>query len=445
MRRLILLFPLIFLCISCAGALTGSVFLDENANNLLDKTEKGVSRALFVVRKDGVLMTSGVTDAQGRFSVKLKDSGYYCVEVDQSATRQGQLVWTPKKGADAPANAFQKEAGVPVGTFKGVDSGTGTEDTEEDSSDSDTADDKKEDEKEEEPIGKIRERGVTSINPLKACSDATDFELSMNVPIRKDYAASITQLPDPVEKIISMGQTVDLQIFYPASCELLPLYFPRELKLAVNSRLYNANANRLQFSTSGQPKQPVAPAANVKEDAIAMETVPVELRGGIISPDAELTVEPKVLCPDGTTISLDTLRLKVGTFDLVTLRQSIETPERSLSQRFVHIEVENVGGGLVQGAELVMELPHLPNMDAALMPGTLPLTNCDNLEIKFVCHIDLNPGDKRTVSYRFTFKEGTPHATYAATAKMKLREDGKIIQAEEILIPWAPENDPANP
>ena len=412
MRRYLLLLPLAFLAVGCAGELRGTAFLDENGNKMLDTLEKGVPRALFVVRKDGALTTSGVTDAQGKFSVKLTDAGNYCIEIDKSVSRLNvKPAWT-SKSVETPPQGDQ--AGQPTTTPETPATKPATGD----SSSTQTQHD------------------VVTQDNLKGCGVATGFNLDVDVPISKDFEGSIAKLPQDVELPIRYGEQLDVNIFYPFSCPLQTLYLPNEIVLAqgFGSSLYDVNVNRLRFSESHQTSNMIAPALTVTEDPIGVEHLKVQLKEGLTNPPSSVVITPTVICPDGSSPPIPKMTLKILSVDPVSVRQSVTSPNATTKQ--VIVKVENLTGGAFQTIQLVVEPPPASNINLHMVGNTFGADECDDMGNKYNCFGPLTPHEVKTFTYSFTLP-AAPAApvTYTGSAKIILKDTNQTIEAENIVIP----------
>lgn len=363
---------LVFL--ACTGKVEGYVFLDENGNNTRDDFENNLANLAFTVTKDDEEILESQTDTAGEYSVDSEGSGTYCISIndaDLSSTNDDDS--TPSVVAatlirDAAQTEVYLESVRFVTTTETVcdDSLDDDDDGDIDCDDSDCSEDTAcvesicDDELDDDDDGdtdcddsdcsadtacdtsSTDSETTTDSEPTvesgSACDDTKGGTLTLNIPIAKDYSTAITALlADTSTSVVSRSDIVTLSIQYPSSCEFdTGLYLSSSLTpMNVSTDAYDALTGQLNLNTvvdeATSADLAISEPLSVADDAIgtySLELCVGELSGSSCVSDGSLdsrtvTVEPSVICPDDSVVTLKSHSIEIDSQSDVDVTQSM--------------------------------------------------------------------------------------------------------------------------
>lgn len=326
--------------VSCAGKIEGQVFLDANANAVADPNEKTLTRVTVKASHNNEFIGRTKTDAKGRFSLKSRESGYYCVEIEEPGLQQnlmhqlstGQLPQgavpsvdanigfgppmapsvkkqiagsTPASPAPSPAPAGQPAAGSQPNSA-GQPAQGGTEQ-------------KKPEEKKPEPKQAQPERRSSGV----VCENVASFGFHVDIPVMLDYSADLARIPAPMKQTREAGEDFRLHIAVPGGCVLKPLYVPDAL-------LVFWPREEAQRDPAILTIDPRVGRVDFRDNVFA-SSVTLDLRVREDLPLGDLSVQmiPEVLCPDGQEFALSSVEIDLKAAPKLVIWQEIAAQGRS--------------------------------------------------------------------------------------------------------------------
>ena len=301
------LLPLLLLILlgACSRYIEGGVFLDKNGNNIQDMGEPNVSGIQYSVTGDGSTVHGGVTDADGKFLIRIesnKQDVNYCVSVDSAAG----LVFPdlPPAGKSLEVSADEEEAD----DKNGVDDGEDGEDEEEQEATPDPdACPKDSDNKPECGDSRCDDEPACithTVKSLQACDKTklSEWNMQLDVPVAVDYSSRIAKI-EKTNQTAKVGDTVGLEIVFPKSCTFKPFILPKSLQVSLGSA-YDP-ITREVFLSKAVAERPSQLFYNdtprFGHDELITYLLPVQVIGGA-SGDEELQLQPKLVCPDGKEV-----------------------------------------------------------------------------------------------------------------------------------------------
>lgn len=406
---------------ACAGEVTGHVFLDNNNNSKLDTDEKGISKALYEVDRDGQLFTSGVTDENGMFLFKKKDKGDYCVKVINTSD---------KYKTNLPG--LTKEPVTDKAAAKAVLDETTTTDT---GTDTKTDEEKKKEETKKEPVSETPLPAATS---LRNCVRLTGYsdKGTVNVPVGQDVDASIIRIPTQGEIIVAAGSEFDLKINYPSRCTLNPISLPSELSFVGKDSGALASGNMLDLAALAPSKDEIK---KMKKDKIIkdpkslteMLIVPVIVKlkasEDILEKERDIEITPTVECPDGNITPLETIKIKIKKTRGLVIEQEIPEKEWLFDGTYtLSTRVRNTGSFDYNGNSLLTIV--LP--DAAKIVGELDNSKCWSVPSVVECNVtSVKAGEQ----FKLTFKMKLPSkANYSSGYDKEIKTQLNYNEADAV-------------
>jgi hypothetical protein len=378
LSRLLILLLLIFAVEGCKGNVQGYVFLDENANTKKEDTENKISNLTIKVTKDDEEIATSQTDSLGNFSVPASGAGTYCVTVSDaslSATNDDgtSASIAALKRSSAQPSALQtaaSQAGSPLfassltesSCTDGLDNDA---DGDIDCADSDcttnttclesgNCSDKLDndidgltdcDDSDCTSDSACTSTGTTTgtttsaatVSSGSACDDSKGGNLTLKVPITKDYSSGIAALEDPGTTTVSRGDTVSLSIQYPSSCEFdTGLYLSLSLTpMNVPAAAYDSTTGQLNLNSvvdsAASTDLSVSEPLSVGDDGISTYSLDLcigDFDGTTCVSDGGLdsktvTIAPTATCPDDTSVTLKSHSIAIDSADDITVTQSM--------------------------------------------------------------------------------------------------------------------------
>jgi hypothetical protein len=365
-----------FVLLACTGKLEGYVFLDENGNNTRDDFENNLANLAFTVTKDDEEILDAQTDASGEYSVASEGSGTYCVSINDSdlsstnddGTTPSVIAATLIRDAAQPEAYLQSVRFATTTTEETVcdDSIDDDSDGDIDCDDSDCSEDTAcvesicDDELDDDDDGdtdcddsdcsadtacdtsSTDSETTTDSEPTvesgSACDDTRGGTLNLNIPIAKDYSTAVAALlADTSESVVSRSDIVTLSIQYPSSCEFdTGLYLSSSLTpMNVPTEAYDSLTGQLNLNTvvaeATSADLAISEPLSVADDAIgtySLELCVGDVSGSSCVSDGSLdsrtvTVEPSVICPDDSVVTLKSHSIEIDSQNDVDVTQSM--------------------------------------------------------------------------------------------------------------------------
>ncbi len=371
---------------ACAGEIGGTVYLDENDNQQLDENEKGIERVLYTAMLDSKTMKSGVTGKGGVFRLQTDGAlGYWCITVKKTAASYTEPSTQPQIAAPLSGKATSD------GT---TTTGTVSTETTEDATTTTTTTTPK------EPVP------VDTVERLKGCVNIENYseKTAIDIPVSRDYYTSITQLPEPTAIEVGYDESFDLLINFPCSCKLLDLTMPEFIK-----KKYGGISSTLNLSNV-LPTLSDVQSYDITNDAICTVSEQLKVVGSKAKNGQEVSLEPKVTCPDDSILVLQPQKIKI----------SFESGNVTLKQSLTDDNGDNIAPGdiLILTTE-VKNSNYLDYKDAMLeivLPSassitSMPDSNCSNAIEQVSCDIDLKTQSNNTYTLKFKVSDNISQET----------------------------------
>lgn len=320
MRHLLLL--VLLFSSACASQIKGTVYLDTNANNVPDENELTLTRVALQLVKGSTVLEQGKTDEDGRFFFKSRESGYYCIRVNEPSLQQnlmGELAAGDLPSGSVPTVNADIGVGPRVNNIRVAKQvlGGGSPAPQPAA----TPQKEEEKEKEEQPKPAPRFEPEPSVKSGEVCRQIHEFGADVNVGVTLDYAADVSNIPEPIKRSYKGGDLFEVTIPISLGCVLKPLRTPEGLQA-----YFPADAVR-----------PDSAVANIDNRARRIEfregyrsrSVTLHFRVGENLPVGTHSVElkPEQICPDGETIPLHTMTIDLKVSPQLVITQSL--PERA--------------------------------------------------------------------------------------------------------------------
>ncbi len=426
-----------FSLLACTGKIEGYVFLDENGNNVRDDFENNLANLAFTVTKDDEEILSSQTDAAGEYSVDSSGSGTYCVSIndaDLSSTNDDGT--TPSVIASTLIRqAAQTEAYLQAVRFTTTTTETVCDDSIDDDSDGDIDCDDSDCSEDTACVESICDDSIdndsdgdtdcddsdcsadtvcdtsstdsgttTSSEPTvesgSACNDTKGGKLTLNIPIAKDYSTAITALlADTSTSVVSRSDIVTLSIQYPSSCEFdTGLYLSSSLTpMNVATAAYDSLTGQLNLNTvvaaATSADLAISEPLSVADDAIgtySLELCVGDVSGSSCVSDGALdsktvTVEPSVICPDDSVVTLKSHSIEIDSQNDVEVNQSMSGTQTYGATITVTTTITNNSSVAYEASqvELVLTSPSYTTSQSYD-------TSCSNLGQTANCTFDLD-------------------------------------------------------
>lgn len=418
--------------LSACGGLKGQVFLDQNHNNILDPNEPTISHLLYTVTKDGKAVATGMTDVSGSLELAIKDTGHYCVEIDEkSLTIQGGGGAQPSLVLPQSANAklINSSKKPPSAGGKAASDGTLESDPVDDPAKSDTpaedgsSDNKQDENKSDVMAGKPVEQKESSSESLKACSPTKSMSIEINVPVYKSFSEPVNNLPEPPILKKSPGEIITLSIVYPKACSMLPIALPYEIRpIYSEGSQYDPSVNMLPLALMTPALSLNVPPLKVNDEVLVKRSVNLKVAEDL-STDTTVTIQPKAQCPVGL-IDLKKQQIKITTApELVVELNHLSGEYSAGAPQTVEATVKNKGAMHYKDALLVVEFPSYST--------SLKGSGCKNLGEKMSCTFDLAAYKEFAKKFTFKLKKNiTDDKAFAIKAKVSVEMDGEKIEPE---------------
>ncbi len=473
-------FGLILLVVLASGGcntnLTGTIFLDENADNKKQDEEGTIANLPFTVTKDDEeldLDEEPITDVNGNFEVSLQGSGTYCVEVTSSdlsavnddGTSPSIVTSTILKQARASFAA----AGIPV-LFAETDCEDGTDDDGDGDTDCDDADCDSDDActsttetdcedgtdddgdgdtdcddadcdsddactdssdnstDEESDTAAVTESGL-------ACDESGGFGFELKVPIAKDYSSGIENMEDPSTNSVNRGDTITLEIAYPVSCTFDLIFLPTSITpIGASSDSYEPTTGQFNFNV-------FLDDVDVEESeglAVHYDTIGTFDLDIFIDQDGSLdsktlTITPTVTCPDVSTVTLKTQTIEIDSEDDFEVEQSMSGTADFGNTITVTTTVTNNTSTSFDSDDIELTL-----VTPSLTSGQTYDASCSNLGESATCSFDINGNE--TVTFTTTFDlpdEVEDDTTFEMTSTLTVTSEGSTATFEADSITFS--------
>ena len=432
----VIILPILFLA-SCAGNITGIIFLDENGNNKRDDGEARIADLSFEVIKDDEDFDDSQTDSDGEYSVAVGGEGEYCVEVTE-----GGLAGTNDDGT-TPALVSALQIGgrsaikrQTTDTDDDSDStDTTTDDTTDDSTDdstdtttddtTDSTDDSSTTDEESETSSATAESG-------KACdTSAGGFGLEIDVPIAMDYSTGVESIEDPADREVSRGDRISLSVTYPESCEFDLIYLPLSVTpVAVPSGSYDSTTGLFNFSTA------IAATTVTESEGIAVHhddlntytlTVDIDQDGSLDT--KSVTITPSMSCPDDETVTLKTHNIEINSeedFDVTNDMTGTKTYGAALT---VTTSVVNNSSVNYDDSQVELSFSGPTFVENLTYP-----TQCDDAGESSTCTFDIDGGETVERVTTFTLPATlTENTTFEMKVTLTITSEGTTLTIEDTV------------
>lgn len=274
MKNIILFMTVLFF--SACSTVSGTVFYDMNVNGKMDQGEAMAKYYPIEVTFNGNVIESGTTDANGKFVVKGRGSGSYCVRFLQKSD----------------STKITKDVSQTSSQTTGQTTDTSAQGT--------TTTEKK---PEEKPKGTDYATMHSKVGEWTGddqfCQSTTNYNLSMSpVGLKMDYKLSEDESA-AVEEKLNSGEVFYLRITHSKMCKLKPLKVPSYIDLTTTGQ-----EDEAWITTSGYlhfKELELAKGDDEFSDKAAKETVTRIARLKVTTSKTELqfVLYPVADCPDG--------------------------------------------------------------------------------------------------------------------------------------------------
>lgn len=464
----------VLIAIGCTTNLTGTVFLDENADNKKQDEEGTIANLPFTVTKDDEeldLDEEPITDADGNFEVALQGSGSYCVEVTSSdlsalnddGTSPSIVTSTILKQARTSFAA----AGIPV-LFAETDCEDGTDDDGDGDSDCDDSDCDSEDictgtETDCEDETDNDEDGDTDCDDSDcdsddACTDSTDstdeesdteavtesglacddsggFGFELEVPVARDYSSGIENMEDPSTNSVNRGDTITLEIAYPVSCTFDLIFLPTSITpIGASSDSYEPTTGQFNFNVFlDDVDVEESEGLSVHYDTIGTFDLDVSIEQDGSLDSKTLTITPTVTCPDDSTVTLKTHTIEIDSEDDFEVEQSMSGTVDFGNTITVTTTVTNNTSTSFDSDDIELTL-----VTPSLTSGQAFDSSCNNLGESATCSFDIDGNESVTFTTTFDLPdEVEDDTTFEMTSTLIVTSEGSTATFEADSITFS--------
>lgn len=152
------------------------------------------------------------------------------------------------------------------------------------------------------------------------------------------------------------------------------------------------------------------------------------------------SLQPKVLCPDGSTYTPPAQKITINTQPTVLVKQSLGEQggkvQIGLGQTLMDtVTVNNQSKQEIKGAKLTIAISNMA-VDVQVDDAS-----CDNLGNNIACTFDLGVGASKVVKVSFTLPKSVKETEpYSVTASLKLANQSSTIDADKIGFTLQPSN-----
>lgn len=343
--------PWLLFCLlsaSCAGKIEGVVFLDANANGVADPGEQTLTNVAVKVSRANEVVAHTKTDLKGHFSIKGRDAGYYCIEIEEPALQQS--IMRQISAGDIPETSIPSVnsnigLGPPIPKVKkqivGSPPATPTPPVVPPPpapQPTPPAEEEKETEKPQEPSRPFSPAAQTERRSSGVvCQNFDESGFRVDVGVMLDYKADVARMPPPLKKIHKSGDAFELGIPVPFGCVLKPLFIPDGLEIVMPQgrnkmdpaiAAVDAAIGRVDFDESVLTTSAVL-------DLRVREDLPL----GVHS----VTIQPEAVCPDGQTVVLNAIPIDLKSLPQLVVWQKIAAKGIAGEQTTWEVFVENRG------------------------------------------------------------------------------------------------------
>lgn len=336
MKSSIFLFFLSLFIAGCSGKIEGFIFLDTNGNQLADPRERTLGNVALKVTYDGASVGKSRTSASGTFTWPIRESGYYCVEIDEPTLSQSILAQMASGRLPVRSVASSRpnvNVGPPVQNIAHQIVASANDE-----------EDKKEEEKKEEKDEETETETPKVTEPDKrdfglVCKNTEGGNLKMDIPFVIDYSADIDQMPPPLKQTHRLGEEFQINIPNILGCNLKPLFVPDALQAFWPVDPNQVDPNILKID-------PDIGRVDFKE-GITDTSVSLHLKAKETIPFGTYTVppiEPKVTCPGDPEIPLNAFEIEIIATPSVKIQQTLPGSTRAGGRMNWRIAVENKMG-----------------------------------------------------------------------------------------------------
>lgn len=371
------------LCISgCSGSIRGTVFIDENKNDILDMEEKGAPYAKLIVTRDGTKHAEGYTTEAGTFAVRNTRRGVYCFDVDTKIVEANISKLGVSKAIKIMPSSPLTTPGLTETPCPDADRDGVCDSDEEDKTETGEDDN-------EEPSQTQPARWSAS----GYCKKIIERYAEINIPLRIDYSGTVSGAGEATKKTCEVGELCAVRINLPDGCRMKPLYLPSELKLPgeVQEGIeYNPELNQVIFDhvPTGENKAMKAETATTAPTVLSRIVV-VDLKLEGVAEDVpigttEVQVKPSALCGQDV-VSLGSISISLVHEIKAALYLNLkDTPAIGHIVPF-EVVVDNKGGAPMKGVELTINIPQETQLKAVD-------SDCRNLGSRALCTISAVEG-----------------------------------------------------
>lgn len=319
--------PFLLFCLlsaSCAGKIEGVVFLDANANGVADPGEQTLTNVAVKVSRANEVVAHTKTDAKGHFSVKGRDAGYYCIEVEEPALQQsimrqisaGDIPETSipsvhsNIGLGPPISRVKKQiVGAPLATPTPPAPATPATPTPPAAAPQQPT----QEERETADPSPQTERHSSGV----VCQDFDEASFRVDVGVMLDYKADVARMPPPLKKTYKSGDPFELGIPVPFGCVLKPLFVPDGLEIVTSQ-------GRSKMDPAIAAVDPAIGRVDFDESVLTTSAVlDLRVRDNLPLGVHSVTIQPEAVCPDGQTVVLNAIPIDLKSLPEVVVWQKI--------------------------------------------------------------------------------------------------------------------------
>lgn len=432
------------LLISCSPKIRGSIFLDENKNNVLDAGEKKLGDVLYSVTADGEPVANGKSNNDGSYEIVAKTQGNYCIKVGAIENPVVNLSEEPSaKEAVAPKLAIGSVNENPDG------------DTLLNSVDPDDDNDGVLDGSDNCPqVSNPDQKDSNNNNVGDACDSASNTsntndtqttvqhisqpankqfcitvdvsdENDVNVPIYKNFTPT-QQLNQSVLEALA-GDVINVDFLYPKSCnKFKPMFAPPELQLGTSWNIATqGNTTPLSLDSSAPGSAIVQGSVyDITQDPLVEKTMTMIADPGMMN-DSEtktVTLQTTAVCPDGSEIPLSrNIKIK-GKFPIEVSPTLLTLPSNITQGSVVNMDylVENKGSMDLNDVEFSISVEGL--MIDSITTNSANI-NCSKLGASASCDIPFNNNRNSVrITVAFTLPADSGGESFEANAKVKIND-----------------------
>lgn len=445
MRRLV---PTLFLGLTallmgaCSTSMGGHVFLDANNNKEVDGGEKGVQGVHFTVTRDGKKVGEGYTDAMGGYVVKVKEPGKYCVNLDKVSLQGQDLKYKPSPSVSplievptsVPSPAPKPESPPPpLKTPSMAKYLPGQEPAPPSPPPPPT--DSYAKPAAAAPAGPAE--GTVTLSAMSGCVQMGMSSQDVDLPIVPDYSSTIQSLLTPSSKSLGVGENFDYKVIWPASCRLVSSAIPDIFISTGDVGILSDVSPMLDFSEPVVADS-VSQTKDLTQDGLASKVIKLQVRGNVSGEKTQHTLQPKVLCPDGTTYTLPGQAITIVSKSMVSVSQAFVDKYNYVpgETETNEITIENNTQQPVVGANLTVS-----STKNILKLSSSDPDHCKPSGVDIACTFDLLPG-KTTVKVTYVLpkinnKDNTDEE-YFIDASLKIPSQTEAISGNRLHFYLSP-------